>query len=224
MESIRVIFIDRQKMFVQGIMALTDKIKYPVIKITGQYSVTKYFLEDYNGDADIIAIDLNLEDSDGVDFIVKLRTEFPNQKIMVLSSYAEYRFVKDAMKNGADGYILKSADYSEFGNCALEIMQGKTFLGSGVFLTPPATLYKREFNVSSRRVMNEDRFQIKQKLTKRELEILRLIIQAKTNDEIGDQLFISHQTVGVHKKNIMRKLGMRSTMTLIKYAIENELV
>ncbi|MBP6397362.1 MAG: response regulator transcription factor [Saprospiraceae bacterium] len=224
MNPVKVIFIDRQKMFVQGIMALADKIKYPVIKIAGQYSVTKYFLEDYDGGADIIAVDLNLEDSDGIDFIAQLRSDFPDQKVMVLSSYAEYKFVKDAMKKGADGYILKTADYSEFGNCIIDIMQGKTFLGSGVYLTPPVTVYKREFSSSTRRVMNEDRFQIKQKLTKRELEILRLIIQAKTNDEIGDQLFISHQTVGVHKKNIMRKLGMKSTMTLIKYAIENELV
>ena len=224
MQPVKVIFIDRQKMFVQGIMALAERIKYPVIKIAGQYSVTKYFLEDYSGGTDVIVVDLNLEDSDGIDFIATLKDGFPEQKIMVLSSYAEYKFVKEAMKKGADGYILKTADYSEFGNCIIDIMQGKTFLGSGVYVTPPATLYKREFASSARRVMNEDRFQIKQKLTKRELEILRLIIQAKTNDEIGDQLFISHQTVGVHKKNIMRKLGMRSTMTLIKYAIENELV
>ncbi len=100
MNPVKVIFIDRQKMFVQGIMALADKIKYPVIKIAGQYSVTKYFLEDYDGGADIIAVDLNLEDSDGIDFIAQLRSDFPDQKVMVLSSYAEYKFVKDAMKKG----------------------------------------------------------------------------------------------------------------------------
>ncbi|MBK8700807.1 MAG: response regulator transcription factor [Saprospiraceae bacterium] len=224
MDPVKVIFIDRQKMFVQGMMALTEKMKYPVIKIAGHYSMTEYFFEDYGGDSDLIVVDLNLEDSDGIEFISRIKIAYPVQKIMVLSSYAEYRFVKDAMKKGADGFILKTADYSEFGSCVIEVMQGKTFLGSGVYLSPPVTLYKKEFKSSEKRSMYEDRFQIKQKLTKRELEILRLIIQAKTNDEIGDLLFISDQTVGVHKKNIMRKLGMRSTMTLIKYAIENELV
>ena len=70
----------------------------------------------------------------------------------------------------------------------------------------------------------EDRYHVRQKLTKRELEILKLVAQAKSNKEIAGELYISDQTVGVHKKNIMRKLNVRSTLSLIKYATEQNLV
>ena len=67
-------------------------------------------------------------------------------------------------------------------------------------------------------------FTLKQKLTKREQEILELITQGKSNKHIGQELFISFQTVGVHRKNIMKKLGIRNTVSLIKFALENHLV
>ena len=65
---------------------------------------------------------------------------------------------------------------------------------------------------------------IKRKLTSREQEVLALITQAKNNKEIADELYISDQTVGVHRKNIMRKLGVRNTVNLVKFALENQLV
>ena len=99
-----------------------------------------------------------------------------------------------------------------------------TFLGEGLSVSPPANSFKKGFSLERKFGFYEDRFQIKQKLTKRESEILKLIIQAKNNKEIGDELYISDQTVGVHRKNIMRKLGVRSTMSLIKFAIENQIV
>ncbi|MCL4110525.1 UNVERIFIED_CONTAM: hypothetical protein GTU68_047774 [Idotea baltica] len=68
-----------------------------------------------------------------------------------------------------------------------------------------------------------DHFQIKQKLTKREKEVLEHIVLAKSNIEIGEVLFISEQTVGVHKKNIMRKLGVHNTVSLVRFAIDNNL-
>jgi two-component system response regulator NreC len=69
-----------------------------------------------------------------------------------------------------------------------------------------------------------DEFQLIEKLTKREMQVLQQIAQAKTNGEIGKQLFISDQTVGVHRKNIMRKLSLRNTNALIKFAYDNGLV
>ncbi len=224
MNSINMIFIDRQKMFVQGLASLIEKTKFPSIKIQGIYLKAEDFFNNYDTNANVIAIDLNLEDSDGVDFIAKLKALQNNIKIIVLSSYAEHKFVKEAMKSGADGFLLKTSDFGEFETCVVEVMEGKTFLGSGVYITPPVSVFKNGFAVVEKINKYEDRFQIRQRLTKREQEILRLITQAKTNDEIGTQLFISDQTVGVHRKNIMRKLGVRSTMTLIKYAIEHELV
>ncbi len=211
-------------MFVQGITCLINSNKYPDIKIKGQYTKTDDFTQSFDGDADVIVIDINLSETDGIEFITKLKKQYKKVKIIVLSNYADYKFVKQAMTNGADGYLLKTADFSEFESCILDVMEGKNFLGSEVYLSPPVSIFKNSFKPSDKVNRFEDKFQIRQRLTKREQEILRLITQAKSNDEIGSQLYISDQTVGVHRKNIMRKLGMKTTMTLIKYAIENELV
>jgi DNA-binding NarL/FixJ family response regulator len=224
MNSIRMIFIDKQRMFVQGMISLINKSKYPDIKILGQYEKTDEFVKYFDGEADIVVIDIQLTDNEGVDFITKIKKQYKNIKVVVLTTLTDYKFVKQSMTNGADGYLLKTSDFSEFEFCIIEVMENKTFMGNGVHLSPPASIFKNSFKPSDKTQRFEDRYQIRQKLTKREQEILRLITQAKTNDEIGDLLFISDQTVGVHRKNIMRKLGMKSTMTLIKYAIENELV
>jgi DNA-binding NarL/FixJ family response regulator len=139
---------------------------------------------------------------------------------LVLTSYGDYKFVGAALKNGADGYILKSNEPDDLLFGIEDVMSGNTYLAPGLHITPPnkkrvSSLIKSGY---------EDRFVIKQKLTTREHEVLELITQAKNNKEIAKELFISDQTVGVHRKNIMRKLGVRNTINLIKFAMENQLV
>ena len=96
---------------------------------------------------------------------------------------------------------------------------GNTFLASGLNITPKKNgVRKVEENNF------EDRFLLKKKLTKREQEVLELITKALNNKEIGERLYISDQTVGVHRKNIMRKLNVRNTVNLIKFAIDHQLV
>jgi DNA-binding NarL/FixJ family response regulator len=226
MNDLKVVFIDKHLMFVQGISAIIERIKFPSIKVEGVYCQAEQFNREFSEavSLDVVIMDLNVEDINGIEFITTFKKQYPSVRLVVLSSYSDYKLVKDAMKNGADGYILKNSDYTELESCLLEVMKGETYLGVGVHLTPPAASFKHNFKVVDNKSSFEDRFQLRQKLTKREAEILRLITQAKSNDEIGSQLYISDQTVGVHKKNIMRKLGARSTMNLIKYALENELV
>ena len=220
----RAAFIDKQILFVQGLTALLEKTNYPAIKVIGHYTKGNDFVEKETEKVDLIFLDINLGDEDGMEFVPRIKKTDLNIKLIVLTSYGDYRYVKDAMQRGADGFILKSADYSELATCIDEVMDGNTYIGDGLSISPPLNSFKKGFGVERKMAYYEDRFQIKQKLTKREIEILKLIIQAKNNKEIGDELFISDQTVGVHRKNIMRKLGVRSTMSLIKFAIENQLV
>jgi len=98
-------------------------------------------------------------------------------------------------------------------------MSGNTFLATGLEITP-----KKNGMSSTAPQPFEDRFLLRKKLTKREQEVLELITKALNNKEIASQLYISDQTVGVHRKNIMRKLGVRNTVNLIKFAIDHQLV
>lgn len=124
--------------------------------------------------------------------------------------------VKAAFRAGADGYLLKSGATEELFQAIEQVLEGRTFTGSGVMLLEPGQANKNNHPDGARR---------KHGLTRREIEIMRYIGQALNNKDIATRLFISDQTVSVHRKNIMRKLcRINNTATLIKLAFENHLV
>ena len=222
MSAINSVLVDIQSIFRLGLKSYFKSHNSLDINIIGEESTAEglmLFLHK-NLNTDLVILDLNLPDEDGLELIPRIRKQFRNIRILVLTSYGDYKFVGQALKNGADGYLLKSNSEDDLINAIEEVMEGNTFLAPGLHITPPNG--KR---ITAQRKSNyEDRFVIKQKLTSREHEVLELITQAKNNKEIAKELFISDQTVGVHRKNIMRKLGVRNTINLIKFALENQLV
>jgi DNA-binding NarL/FixJ family response regulator len=222
MSEIKSVIVDRQSIFRAGLKAYFESISTPVVKVVGEENTADgllLFLAK-NLSVELVFLDLNLPDIDGIELIPQIRKQFKHVKIFVITSYGDYKFVGQALKNGADGYILKSNEPEELIQGIEELMSGNTFIASGLHITPPNG--KRLTN--GKKSIYEDRFVIKQKLTNREQEVLELITQAKNNKEIAKELYISDQTVGVHRKNIMRKLGVRNTINLIKFALENQLV
>ena len=165
-------------------------------------------------------MELNLSDDNGLSVLPNIKKEFPDLKVCIVSGYTDHKFVKEAFTKGADGYYSKYNDQDEIEDCITDVMGGRRFLASGLHITPQKNsptngLYKNRL---------EDKFLLQRKLTKREYEVLELITRAMNNKEIAEKLYISDQTVGVHRKNIMRKLGVRNTVNLIKFAIDNQLV
>jgi len=223
MSEIRSVLVDRQSIFRVGLKAFLAQTPEPNVHVVGEENTAEgliLFLHK-NLNTELVLLDLNLPDLDGLELIPQIRKQFKHIKIMVLTSYSDYKFVGQALKNGADGYILKSNEPEHLLEGVKDIMAGNTYIAPGLHITPPNG--KRLTN-GNKKSLYEDRFVIKQKLTKREHEVLELITQAKNNKEIAKELYISDQTVGVHRKNIMRKLGVRNTINLIKFALENQLV
>ncbi|MBK8426062.1 MAG: response regulator transcription factor, partial [Lewinellaceae bacterium] len=140
-------------------------------------------------------------------------------RVLVMTMFDDPRLVKAAFKAGADGYMLKSGSQAELLQAIEQVIEGHTFLGKGVALD---ILYNRSHNGNDG--LPDKQFAGKYGLTRREIEIMQHIGQALSNKEIADQLFISDQTVSVHRKNIMRKLRVNSTASLIKIAFEHHLV
>jgi len=222
MSAINSVIVDVQSIFRAGLKAYFEAEASIDINVIGQENTAEgllLFLHK-NLNTQLVLMDLNLPDTDGLELIPQIRKHFRQIKILVITSYGDYKFVGQALKNGADGYILKSNEPSDLLNGISEIMIGNTYIAPGLHITPPNG--KRLTN--SKKSIYEDRFVIKQKLTKREQEVLELITEAKNNKEIAKDLYISDQTVGVHRKNIMRKLGVKNTINLIKFALENQLV
>jgi len=166
---------------------------------------------------DIILLDLNMPVLNGLEVIPIIRTDYPKLKILVVTKYSDPKFVKECLQiHGVSGYVLKTNTLAELLEGIYQVQRGHTYISKGLQIYPKDTLEDEATRF-------DESFQAKYNLTRRELEILSLIAHAKSNAEIADGLFISPQTVGAHRKNIMRKLNISSTAGLVRFAIENQL-
>ncbi len=226
--GLKTIVADNQLMFVDGLTAFLERVRKPAIQIVGKVETAEELLnESEAGEIDLIIMDVDLPDTDGLELISTLRDKYEDVKICVLTSVCEPKCIREAFRRGANGYILKYNEMGDLIEGILDMMDGYNFVADGLRITPASGKAgtRRKTTRRSRSFMSYDeRFVIKQKLTNRERQILDLITQAKSNKEIATMLFISEHTVSVHKKNAMRKLGVKSTANLIKLALENKLV
>lgn len=162
----------------------------------------------------LLLMDMNMPGKDGLAVLDEIKGQFRDLKIIILTMYNDPKLAKEVLRAGANGYILKSSD-------AKTIMMGiEEVLDNGTYVSDELEMgadFPRESKPISR---FEDKFINKHTLTKREVEILKLIAKAKSNKEIGTELFISDQTVSVHRKNLMRKLCVNNTASLLKIAFE----
>ncbi|MEO0341246.1 MAG: response regulator transcription factor [Bacteroidota bacterium] len=219
MNTIKTILADEQPIFLRGLESTLLQTRKPSFEIVASVS---------NGDhlitlvesviSDLLILDLSLKGKDGLEVIREIRSLREGLPILVLSSYKKIGMVKSTLQAGADGYLLKTSDTEELISAIQQVCLHKTFVDKAVSFGEE----KSKNGLSFRSF--EDKFVKKYYLTKRELEILRLITQAMSNKEIAKKLFISDQTVGVHRKNIMRKIGVSNTAGLIKTAYDYCLV
>lgn len=220
---VKTILADRETIFLDGLESLLTSGEQFFYRIVGRCNSSSELMEklDYT-DVNLLITEINLGDNESTDFLKDIRKNNKDLSICVLSSYTADKFVRGAFVNGADGFVSKYNDIKELLRALATISNGKTFLSEGLQMTP--SLQKNPSNDNENKNSFIDEFQLIERLTKREMQVLQQIAQAKTNGEIGKQLFISDQTVGVHRKNIMRKLSLRNTNALIKFAYDNGLV
>lgn len=167
---------------------------------------------------DMILLDLNMPVLNGLEVIPVIRSEYPDLKILVVTKYSDPKFVKECLQiHGISGYVLKTSSLDELLEGIYQVQKGHSYISKGL------QIYPKEAYEDDEASMFDETFHAKYNLTRRELEILSLIAHAKSNAEIADGLFISPQTVGAHRKNIMRKLNISSTAGLVRFAIENQL-
>ena len=221
---IRTVIADDHQLFTEGlknILRRTDKFEFQIIgEAENGRDLLPILKRTY---PDLLLLDLNMPETDGLDVLDSIRDNYGDMKILALTMYDEAKLVKSAFKAGVDGYILKNSDPYELLNAIDEVLSGKTYIGVGVQLVG-ARANGKTFMADKERSKFEDKFIQKYNLTKREIEILKLISQAFSNKEIAQELFISDQTVSVHRKNIMRKLNVSNIAGLIKIAYDNSIV
>lgn len=162
---------------------------------------------------DLILMDLVMPEMDGIQATKIIKTEMPEIKIMMLTSFSDQDHVIPALEAGASGYQLKDIEPDELIGCIKKIMTGENQLH------PKATTHLLA-NLSSKK---EDR-NLLSELTKRELDVLKEIAKGKSNKEIASSLFITEKTVKTHVSNLLSKLELADRTQAALYAVKNQLV
>ncbi|MCD0488163.1 response regulator transcription factor [Pedobacter sp. MC2016-14] len=162
---------------------------------------------------DLILMDLNMPGLDGLKTLDELKARGVKAKIIILTNYHSSELIKDCRLKGASGYMVKSDQLPLLEETILKVMAGKQIF---------PTLEEKEANSS---FSFFDDFLKKYKLTKREVEIIRLVCQNLKTKAIADRLYLSEFTIHTHRKNIMRKLEIGdSTLALYDFALKNNLI
>ncbi|WP_425390695.1 response regulator [Ekhidna sp.] len=168
-----------------------------------------------NNSYDIVLTDINMPTMDGIEFMKQLREDHPEQKVLVLSMYNEAGYINKMIALGANGYVLKKSDKAELVSAIKKVLDGQDHYSDEVYKTIIG-------NIAGRKP--KERLTLEAELSDREKEVLVLIANEYTNQEIADKLFISIRTVETHKRNLLEKTGCKNVAGLVMYAVERNLV
>ena len=207
LDKIKIIVVDDHPMVIEGMKAMLNQIRYVELCATASnaYEAMEKVKENQ---PDLVITDINMPEISGVELTSKLKKEFPNLKIIGMSTFNERSYIAQMIQNGADGFLVKSASKEEIETAISSVIDGKMHLSSDAGMS---TSEQKELK-------NQPT------LTSREKEILTLISEGFTNPQIAEKLFISLYTVETHRKNLLSKFNTNNTASLIKIAATNGLL
>ena len=211
---IRIYIVDDHKMIIDGLSALIETVEdFQVIGfgLNGKEAVD--FLS--KNEVDVVLMDINMPELNGTDTTEILKKLHPGIRILVLSMHDDAKHIKEILNKGADGYILKNTGKRELVQAINDLHGGKNYYGQEVTNALVMDHVKEE---KPEKKVNEIN------LSTREKEVVKLICDEKTMTEISVELGLSEHTIRTHRKNLLRKLNVKNTAGLVKYAFENQLV
>ena len=211
-----VIIVDDHQIVRDGISVLL--MKTDDINIVGEASNGEQLLLLLNKIIpDIIILDISMPRITGIELSKIIKEKYPQIEIVIFSSHTEGENVVLALEAGAKGILPKNTIREELIEALRSVYTGKEFISKYI---PYSTFVN---HIKTTKAQKDSEKVLENVLSTREIEILKLIVEGKTNKEISDLLFISQRTVEKHKSNILNKLEMRSVVDLVKYAIKNKL-
>ena len=207
MKIYKVVIVDDHKIFGEGFGALMESNDYRVLRIFQDPKLAlDYFKK--NNSTEIVFCDINMPNISGID-LLKLIKKINNEiKVIMISMYTDKNIINKTFKNSADGYLSKNCSIEDIKKAVKNAFKGKKIKPKFINQT----------NDSS------DKFILKYKLTDREKEIIKLILEQKSNGEIAFDLDISKRTVETHRKNIMLKLEVKNSIGIAVKCLENNII
>ncbi|WP_462219801.1 response regulator transcription factor [Ferruginibacter sp.] len=206
---IRVFIVDDHPVVIEGIHSLlqNEKDMAWMGHAMNAASCLGFFV---NNTADVVLMDISMPGMDGVELCAVMKEKYPGIMILGLSSFNQGLYIKKMVENGASGYILKNSSKEELIKAIHAVHEGCIYFSGEVGMA------LKEYQKSEK---NDLRL-----LTPREKEVLELIAQGYTNPQIAEKIFLSPFTVDSHRKNLLAKLGVKNTASLIRLAVEKKLI
>jgi two-component system, NarL family, nitrate/nitrite response regulator NarL len=210
---INVILADDHQIVLDGLKSLIEQEK-DICSVGEALNGIELLAQLKEKQADVAVLDIDMPLMNGIETTKEIRMLYPKMKVLILSMYNENEYIKRLIEVGASGYILKNKGKEELVKAIRKVAEGGKYLGEAVIKTLMDDIQKPKKNVE----------EIKIPLTKRENEVLKLIVECNSTPQIADKLFIAHSTVETHRRNLIDKLGVANTKELIRYAIEKEYI
>lgn len=200
MHNIKIAIVDDHPIVLQGFKQLLDEQEHiHIVGVFEEVAGIVSFLK--HNHVDVLLLDISLPDGNGVTLCKEIKTKYPNTIILMISNRSERSVILEAISNGASGYVLKNASVQELIQCI-----NNAFLGKTVYSQEILEILNKPISKEFDKVPN---------LTKREKEILKLLIEGKTSVKIAEELFLSPFTVDTHRKNILHKFQSKNVVELI---------
>lgn len=220
MEPIKVGIVEDQYLFRQGVKSLFNEAPYKidvVFESPDGYTVIDR-LDQSENIPNVMLVDLTLppngkEEFNGWRVIEALKQQYPEMKTIVLSVHEDEYLIAKLIEEGASAYLVKDSDPQELYDAILNVYQRGSYINAQAL---KAVQGKLQGKVKTPKVHEE--------LTRREVEVLELVCQQMTTEEIANKLFISGKTVNGHRNNLLQKTGSRNVTGLVMYAIKHQLV
>jgi DNA-binding NarL/FixJ family response regulator len=205
---LKIVLVDDHHILLDGLKSLLDNdSNFEVLAAVGSSEEALRVIDERQ--PDMLLTDYTLPGMTGLELALKVKEKYPSIKRVLLSMHDEAHLIKQIMKAGVDGYILKSIQQSELKSALRQIKNGMPFISPEI----------------TKMIMADMSSNNKQELlTEREQEVVKLIVKEYSNKAIAEKLFISERTVETHRKNIFRKTNTASLVGLVKFAFEHNMV
>jgi DNA-binding NarL/FixJ family response regulator len=208
MKKINIIVVDDHEMFRSGMESLLKKnIDFEVSQGVGTRAELDKALS--AGTIDIVLLDISLSGDSGLDILEEIKHKYPEVKFIMLTMHEEVQYVKESLRKGAMGYLLKESGEKELFEAIYDVQHGKKYFKNKI----------SDILINDISAPSEDRL-----LTDRELTIVRMVADGKITKEIADKLSISVRTVETHRSKIMKKLKVSNASEMIRLAYDKKLI
>ena len=211
--SVKILLADDHQIIREGLRSLIEK--QPGMEVVAQVENGRTAIKlTRKIKPDVIVMDINMPDMNGIDATRQIVAEFPGIKIIAFSMHSDHQFVAGALKAGVSGYLLKDSAFEELARAIRTVVANQTYLSPKIAVDVVKDYVEK---------LVDDRTGAPSILTNREREVIQLYAEGHATKQIAERLYVSIKTVETHRRNIMKKLDIRSIADLTKFAIREGL-